>query len=230
MSSGQVLSRLGLANLWVARMFRRRKPLSVLKQLRAVIWPERGFRRLFSYLFQRIIRLPGTPASIASGFASGVAASFTPFLGLHFILAGALAMLFRGNVLASAIGTFFGNPWTFILIWLADYEVGLGIIHAFGYGADLQVLSIDELVAIMGNVMRFLSVSGTISWADLSTDIEQVFMPLLIGGTVLGAIAFVTSFLLTLWAVKGWRLHRAKRMLKAAQRAADAKKAADPNG
>jgi uncharacterized protein (DUF2062 family) len=205
-------------------MFRRRKPLSVLKQMRAVIWPERGFRRLFSYLFQRIIRLPGTPASIASGFASGVAASFTPFLGLHFILAGALAMLFRGNVLASAIGTFFGNPWTFILIWLADYEVGLWVIHAFGHGADLQVLSIDELGAIMGNIMRFLSFTGHISWADLSRDIEQVFMPMLIGGTVLGAIAWVSSFILTVWAVKGWRLHRAKRLLKAAQRAAGAKK------
>ena len=205
-------------------MFRRRKPLSALKQLRAVIWPERGFRRLLSYIFQRIIRLPGTPASIASGFASGIAASFTPFLGLHFILAGALAMLFRGNVLASAIGTFFGNPWTFILIWLADYEVGLGVIHAFGFGADLQVLSIDELVAIMGNVIRFLSFTGNISWANLSRDIEQVFMPLLIGGTVLGAIAWVASFLMTLWAVKGWRLHRAKQLLKAVQRAADAKK------
>ena len=210
--------------LWVVEMFRRRKPLSALKQLRAMIWPERGFRRLFSYLFQRIIRLPGTPASIASGFASGIAASFTPFLGLHFILAGALAMLFRGNVLASAIGTFFGNPWTFILIWLADYEVGLGVIHTFGFGADLQVLSIDELVAIMGNVIRFLSFTGNISWANLSRDIEQVFMPLLIGGTVLGAIAWVASFLMTLWAVKGWRLHRAKRLLKAVQRAADAKK------
>jgi hypothetical protein len=208
-------------------MFRRRKPLSVLKQLRAVIWPNRGFRRLFSYLFQRIIRLPGTPASIASGFASGVAASFTPFLGLHFILAGALAVLFRGNVLASAIGTFFGNPWTFILIWLADYEVGLRVINAFSYGNDLEVLSIDELVAIMGNVMRFLSFTRNISWADLLRDIEQVFMPILIGGTVLGAIAWVISFLLTLWAVKGWRLHRAKRLLKAVQRAADAKKAAD---
>jgi uncharacterized protein len=205
-------------------MFRRRKPLSALKQLRAVIWPERGFRRLLSYIFQRIIRLPGTPASIASGFASGIAASFTPFLGLHFILAGALAMLFRGNVLASAIGTFFGNPWTFILIWLADYEVGLGVIHAFGFGADLQVLSIDELVAIMGNVIRFLSFTGNISWTNLSRDIEQVFMPLLIGGTVLGAIAWVATFLMTLWAVKGWRLHRAKRLLKAVQRAADAKK------
>ena len=205
-------------------MFRRRKPLSVLKKLRAVIWPERGFRRLLSYLVQRIVRLPGTPASIASGFASGVAASFTPFLGLHFILAGALAMLVRGNVLASAIGTFFGNPWTFILIWLADYEVGLGVIHALGYGGDLNVMSIDELISIMGNVMRFLSFSGNISWAELSRDIEQVFMPMLIGGTVLGTIAGVISFLLTLWAVKGWRLHRANRLLKAAQRAAGAKK------
>jgi uncharacterized protein (DUF2062 family) len=211
-------------------MFRRRKPLSALKQLRAVIWPERGFRRLFSYLFQRIIRLPGTPASIASGFASGVAASFTPFLGLHFILAGALALLFRGNVLASAIGTFFGNPWTFVLIWLADYEVGLWFIHAFGYGADLHVLSIDELGAIMGNAMRFVSFSGTISWADVLLDIEQVFMPMLIGGVVLGLIAWVISFLLTLWTVKGWRLHREKRLLKSAQRAASAKKAADLDG
>ena len=216
--------------LWVAKMFRRRKPLSVLKQLRAVIWPQRGFRRLFSYLFQRIIRLPGTPASIASGFASGIAASFTPFLGLHFILAGALALLFRGNVLASAIGTFFGNPWTFVLIWLADYEVGLWFIHAFGYGADLHVLSIDELGVIIGNAMRFVSFSGTISWADVSRDIEQVFMPMLIGGAVLGLIAWVISFLLTLWAVKGWRLHRAKRLVKVAQRAAGAKKAADLDG
>jgi len=205
-------------------MFRRRKPLSALNQMRAFIWPERGFRRLFSYLFQRIIRLPGSPASIAGGFAAGVAASFTPFLGLHFILAAALAMLFRGNVLASAIGTFFGNPWTFILIWLADYEVGLGIIRSLNYGADLRVLSIEELGEIMGNALKFMSFSGAISWAEMSRDLEQVFMPLLIGGTVLGAVAGLISFLITLWVVKGWRLHRARRLEKALARAALARK------
>ncbi len=188
-----------------------------------------GFGGFFPIFFSGLSGCPERRLRLPVGFASGVAASFTPFLGLHFILAGALAMLFRGNVLASAIGTFFGNPWTFILIWLADYEVGLWVIHAFGHGADLQVLSIDELGAIMGNIMRFLSFTGHISWADLSRDIEQVFMPMLIGGTVLGAIAWVSSFILTVWAVKGWRLHRAKRLLKAAQRAAGAKKAADPN-
>jgi uncharacterized protein (DUF2062 family) len=53
---------------------------------------------------------------------------------------------------------------------------------------------------------------------------------MLIGGVVLGLIAWVISFLLTLWTVKGWRLHREKRLLKSAQRAASAKKAADLDG
>ena len=48
-----------------------------------------------------------------------------------------------------------------------------------------------ELGAILGNVMRFLSFSGNTSWADLSHDFGQIFMPLLIGGTVLGVIAWV---------------------------------------
>ena len=198
-------------------MFRRRKPLSKINQMRSFVWPARGFRRLFSYLFQRIIRLPGTPTSIAVGFASGVAASFTPFLGFHFIIGGALAMLFRGNVLASAIGTFFGNPWTFILIWLADYEIGVSVIHSLGYGADLSVLSIEELGAAMGRVMQFMSFSGTVAWADLAGDFEQVFTPMLIGGIVLGSVAWVVSFLLTLWAVKVWRSHRAKRLERAGE-------------
>ena len=198
-------------------MFRRRKPLSKINQMRSFVWPARGFRRLFSYLFQRIIRLPGTPTSIAVGFASGVAASFTPFLGFHFIIGGALAMLFRGNVLASAIGTFFGNPWTFILIWLADYEIGVSVIHSLGHGADLRVLSIEELGEAMGRVMQFMSFSGTVAWADLAVDFEQVFTPMLIGGIVLGSVAWVVSFLLTLWAVKVWRSHRAKRLERAGE-------------
>ncbi len=196
-------------------MFRRRKPMSTINQMRSVLWPARGFRRLFSYLFQRIIRLPGTPASIAIGFASGVAASFTPFLGFHFIIGGALAMLFRGNVLASAIGTFFGNPWTFILIWLADYETGISVIHSLGYGDGFRVLSIEELGEVMGHIMQFMSFSGTLEWADLTVDFEQVFTPMLIGGIVLGSVAWVVSFLLTFWAVKVWRAHRVKRLKRA---------------
>jgi hypothetical protein len=202
-------------------MFRRRKPLSVFNQLRAVLWPARGFLRLFSYLFQRIIRLPGTPVSIACGFASGVAASFTPFIGFHFLIGGAFAMLLRGNVLASAIGTFFGNPWTFIPIWLADYKVGIGVLRAMGYGDNLRALTIDELGDVLSSVLQFMSLSGNVSSSDLFVKIEHVLMPMLIGGVVLGIIAWLVSFLLSLWAVRVWRTHRAKRLCKMMQNSAN---------
>ena len=51
-------------------MFRRRKQMSVVHQVRSVVWPERGFRRLF-HIFSACCSLPGT-LSIASGIACGV--------------------------------------------------------------------------------------------------------------------------------------------------------------
>ena len=51
-------------------MFRRRTPLTKINQIRSFIWPERGFRRLFAYFFQRIVRMPGTSGSIAAGMAT----------------------------------------------------------------------------------------------------------------------------------------------------------------
>ena len=88
-------------------------------------------------------------------------------------------------------------------------------MHLLGYGADLRVLSIEELGAVMGHVMQFMSFSGKIAWADLAVDFEQVFTPMLIGGIVLGSLAWVVSFLLTFWAVRVWRAHRVKRLKRA---------------
>ena len=76
----------------------------------------------------RIKRLPGTPQSIAAGVACGVAASFTPLVGLHFILAALIAWLIGGNIIASAIGTVAGNPWTFPFIWIGIYRLGALIL------------------------------------------------------------------------------------------------------
>jgi uncharacterized protein (DUF2062 family) len=197
-------------------MFRRRKPLSVVNQIRAIVWPERGFRRLFSYLGQRIIRLPGTPSTIAIGVACGVFASFTPFLGLHFVIAAALAVIMRGNLLASAIGTFIGNPWTFIPIWLISYEVGFKLMERLDIGVTDHQLSIDELLSVMGDVATFMTFSGKISWADLQIGLENILLPLLVGGALVGSIAWLISFLLTFYVVRAWRRHRARQLVKAA--------------
>ncbi len=111
-------------------MLGRRNPLSFHHWVWAFIWPKAGWRRASRYLAHRVRRLPGTPYRIAAGFASGAAVSFTPFIGLHFVFAALLALLLRGNVVASAIGTAVGNPWTFPLIWAWIYTLGQWLMGA----------------------------------------------------------------------------------------------------
>ncbi len=72
--------------------------------------------------------MPGSDYSIAAGFASGAAVSVTPFIGLHFLMGFALAWLVRANLLASAIGTIVGNPWTFPLIFALTARLGRWIL------------------------------------------------------------------------------------------------------
>jgi hypothetical protein len=105
-------------------MFRRRTPLPLLHQIGQWLWPSAGWRRATTYLAHRVRRLPETPYRIAAGVACGAAISFTPFIGFHFAGAALLALLLRGNVVASALGTMVGNPWTFPFIWAWIYSLG----------------------------------------------------------------------------------------------------------
>jgi len=198
-------------------MFRRRTPLTRLRQIRSVIWPERGFRRLFAYLFQRVVRLPGTSGSIAIGVASGVAASFLPFIGLHFLIAALLALLLRGNVLASAIGTFFGNPWTFLFIWVSDYRLGLWLLKQSGHGDQFVALNLQQLAEVMTVFMHFFTFSGGVDWQQVAGPFEQVFLPMTIGGTVLAIVSWVVAFVLCYYSFEWWRAHRAKRLANASK-------------
>lgn len=105
-------------------MFDRRHKPSLGARARNLVWPRSGWLRATRYLVHRVRRLPGTPYAIAAGFACGAAASMTPLMGFHFVLAGLLAWIIGGSILASAIGTAVGNPWTFPFIWLWIYNLG----------------------------------------------------------------------------------------------------------
>lgn len=126
-------------------LFRRRSPLPLFQKLRQAFWPRAGWRRTAIYVSHRVRRLPGTPGHIAAGFACGAAVSFTPFLGLHFVSAALLALLLRGSLLASAIGTVVGNPWTFPLIWAWIYTLGCLILGSEHAACVHDSLSLTEL-------------------------------------------------------------------------------------
>ena len=71
-------------------MFQRRNKLSLVQMARNFLWPRIGWHRSTKYVMHRVSRLRGTPYALAAGFACGAAISFTPFVGLHFLLSACL--------------------------------------------------------------------------------------------------------------------------------------------
>jgi len=89
------------------------------------MWPAMGFLRLARYYRHRMGRLKESPSVIASGFACGIAISFTPFVGFHLMLGGVMAWLMGGSLVAMLLGTVVaGNPWVLGIILVTIYKTG----------------------------------------------------------------------------------------------------------
>ena len=114
-------------------VFRRREKRSLIKFLWEVMLSLKGISRAIEYISLRLKRIPDTPHKISIGVSCGIFASFTPFFGLHFLIAGLLSFLVRGNVVASLIGTFLGNPVTFPFITLFNLNLGAWLIGKNDY-------------------------------------------------------------------------------------------------
>ncbi len=173
-------------------MFKRRARRTFWGRAREFIWPQSGWRRAFAYMTHRIKRLPGTPQSIAAGVACGVAASFTPLVGFHFILAALLAWLIGGSIIASAIGTAVGNPWTFPFIWIGIYRLGALIL-----GWDISETLPDGLTLtyIVDNPIA-------------------VLLPMVVGGVPAALVAWSVTYWPVLNIVTKYRELRRRRMAK----------------
>src|SRR6267142_1331007 len=79
---------------------------------------------MFRSTFRRLLALDDPPERTALAFSIGVFVAFSPFLGLHTILATSIAFIFRFNKLAIYSGTFINNPLTLIPIIIASYATG----------------------------------------------------------------------------------------------------------
>jgi uncharacterized protein (DUF2062 family) len=109
-------------------LFKRRQTESLLERVRVHLWPRRSWSRSGRYIVYRLRRLSATPHAIALGFAAGAFAAVTPYIGTHMVMAALLAWIIGGSVVASVLGTFFGNPLTYPFLWYASYEVGNALL------------------------------------------------------------------------------------------------------
>lgn len=175
--------------------------------MREFLSPRKGWRRGYAYLGKRMQRLPDSPHRIALGFAAGVQASFTPFFGFHFIAGAALALVVRGNVLASAVGTFVGNPVTFPFIAAASLWMGRQITG-----------------------MHFRNPDAGWSFGWLWHNIDTIFVPYIVGGILPGLAASVAAYFVVRPLIAAYQARRRLKLMERAKermrQAAERRKAA----
>ena len=185
-------------------MFRRREKIRMLQKLRDWLWPYMGWARAFTYWAHRVNRLPGSTYSLSAGIAFGAAISFTPFVGLHLILAALFAWVFRANIIASAIGTLVGNPWTFPFIWIWIYQLGIWM----GVGGLPDNMGELEFTALFGNIF------STILALDMNYLVKvawPVIGPMLAGAIPTALASWFMFYLLSAFVLKSVHQRRLKR-------------------
>ena len=194
-------------------LFKRRRQERWGEWVRVLLWPRRSWMRSGQYVAKRVLRITATPHAVAAGVAAGAFTSFTPLMGFHFLTAAALAWLVRGNLLASALGTFLGNPLTFPFIWATTLSSGRWML-----GLDHESAPVDLGTAMADVFGSFWSFDGEQAARGLAAIWEPVFLPMLLGSVPWGLLVAVVIYWLTYRAALVFReARRDKLMAKAAR-------------
>ena len=136
--------------------------------------------------------MPASNYAISSGFACGSMVSFTPLLGLHFILALIFAYLIRGNLIAALIGTVVGNPLTFPFIWWLIYKVGTFV-----------------------TTIKHVTLSNKINFEMIVNQTYEIFFPMFVGGIIIAPLVWITTYFVIYSFISSYkkRKKRSKRSL-----------------
>jgi uncharacterized protein (DUF2062 family) len=129
----------------------------------------------FRAIVSQILRVDDTPHRLALTFAIGVFLGISPFIGLHTVLALAVAWIFRLNKVVILSGAFINNPWSFIPIYTFSTWIGTVILDT-----DLGIADVDWHNMTLGTFV---------------SDLGELVIPFIVGTTMVGIFFSLVSYM-----------------------------------
>ncbi len=126
-----------------------------------------------------ILSLDSHPGHISAGLAVGVFISFTPFYGLHLLMALVASFLFRLNKITCITGTWVNNPFTVVPVTVMSYKPGRTLL-----GLPPARIHIREL-----------------NWHFVKGHATSLFL----GSSILGFIAAILSYFVCYYLIVSFR-------------------------
>ena len=147
---------------------------------------------MFRAAFRRLLAIDDPPERTALAFSIGIFIAFSPFLGLHTIMATVIAFAFRFNKVAIYTGTFINNPFlTLVPIIVISYAIG-----AFFLGRPLGIP--DEGIELLQDPHLF----SRDYYRRLAMQGWSIVWPFTVGATLLSIVCSLLAYPLTLWALR----------------------------
>jgi len=115
--------------------------------------------------YERFLKIRGHPREISLGFALGLLVGMTPFMGLHTIVAVAVAALFKWNKISAAISVWITNAVTAPIIYSITYLVGarmMGLKKAFALKEINSLSAIHDLILKTPEIVWAMMVGGMV--------------------------------------------------------------------
>lgn len=133
---------------------------------------------------EALLHVNDTPERTAAAFALGCFIGFSPFLGLHTVIALTIAFIFDLNRVAALLGVYSNLPWI-----IGGYYVFTTMLGAAITQVRLPPDFEHRLVALFQ-----LSLRSNEFWNQLATLLRPLLMPYMVGSligcTIIGAVAY----------------------------------------
>ncbi|MDV4146224.1 DUF2062 domain-containing protein [Shimia sp. FJ5] len=197
-------------------VFKRRDKRPIYQIVFDFFWPKGGWTRAFYYVRHRLRRLPGTPEFIARGIWAGVFTTFTPFYGMHFVVAALVSRVINGNLLAALLGTFFGNPLTYLPIGVISLKTGHFLLGTqFDEGAHRSLVGKFAHAGLdLWRNVGALFTDRDADWTALRLFWNEVFFPYLVGGILPGIIAGTVAYYISVPVIRAYQKRRTAKIQK----------------
>lgn len=190
-------------------VFKRRDKQSLIRRLRTLFFPGKGWKRSFKYVGHRVKRIPDTSHKIALGAAIGVFVCFSPIFGVHMAMAMVIVYILRANLIASFITTMFGNPVSFPFIAAASLGVGRAVLGMNAKDDDFQSLHSAFWQAFTDAWQLIKSWVGLAERpTGLADFMSNLFLPYLVGGTIVGIVLGAITYFLTKPVIAAYQIRR----------------------
>ena len=124
--------------------------------------------------FRSVLRVNDTPHRVGLAFGIGVFIAFFPVMGVHTIMALALAWVCRLSAPVILAGTLVNNPWTFVPIYGGSFWMGLYLTGERLPSFDIEWSALDT----------------TALWGVLKPVLWPFCVGTILAGTVAGFLAY----------------------------------------